>query len=75
MTLLFLHSYRAMFMKKIEGVANFESKFLTFEGGQVCVRFDFGGFYEWYLHNDDSFSLIDVSVSKELEESFQIYEA
>ena len=41
-----------MDMKKVKGVANFDSKFVTFDDGSVYIRFDFGNFYEWYERTD-----------------------
>lgn len=61
--------------KKIKSVTDFDSKFVTAEGDSVYVRFDFGGFYEWYKFTDKTFSLLDVAASKELEESFEIYDS
>ena len=50
-------------------MANFDGKYVTLDDGSVYLRFDFGGFYEWYRLTDKTFSLIDVAASKELEES------
>ena len=60
-------------MKKIKSVTKFDSEFVTVEGDSVYVRFDFGGFYEWYKRMGDTFSLIDVEVSQELEESLDTF--
>ena len=62
-------------MKKISNVVNFDSKFLTVDGNALYVRFDFGGFYEWYKHTDKSFRLLDVVTSNELERSLDNYES
>ncbi len=62
-------------MKKIKNVVNFDSKFLTVDGNSLYVRFDFGGFYEWYRHTDKSFRLLDVVTSNELERSLDNYES
>ena len=62
-------------MKKVKGVTNFDSKFVTFDGGSVYIRFDFGGFYEWYKRTDNIFSFSDVVDSKDLEESLYNYES
>ena len=64
-----------MDMKKVKGVANFDSKFVTFDDGSVYIRFDYGGFYEWYERTDNTFSLSDVVDSKDLEESLGNYES
>jgi len=58
-----------MIMKKVKNVADFDGKYVTLDDGSVYVRFDFGGFYEWYRLTDKTFSLLDVAASKELEES------
>ena len=57
-----------MNIKKIKGVADIESKFVTFDDGSVYVRFDFGGFYEWLKRKDNSLSFLDALQSKEMEE-------
>ena len=62
-------------MKKINNVVNFDSKFLTVDGKSVYVRFDFCGFYEWYKYAGKSFSLLDVTDSKDLEESLENFES
>jgi len=62
-------------MKKITNVVNFDSKFLTVDGKSVYVRFDFCGFYEWYKYTGKSFSLLDVTDSKDLEESLENFES
>ena len=64
-----------MDMKKVKGVTNFDSKFVTFDDGSVYIRFDFGGFYEWYERADNTFSFSDVIDSKDLEESLGNYES
>lgn len=61
--------------KKIKGVTNFNSKFVTFDDGSVYVRFDFGGFFEWYEYIENTFSFSDVVGSKDLEESLDNYES
>jgi len=66
---------RTMHMKKINNVVNLDSKFLTVDGNSFYVRFDFGGFYEWYKRTKNSFSLLDVVTSKDLEESLDKYES
>ena len=62
-------------MKKITNVANFDGRYVTIDDGSTYVRFDFGGFYEWYEVADKKFSLIDVASSNELEESFHEFES
>ena len=57
----------------IKSVTDFKSKFVNVKGGLVYVRFDFGGFYEWYKLKDNTFLLLNVDASKELEESLEIY--
>jgi hypothetical protein len=61
-------------MRKFKNVANFKSKFLTAEDGSVYVRFDYGGFYEWYQRAGESLLLLDVEASKELERSLEDYQ-
>ena len=62
-------------MKKVKSVANFDGRYVTTDDGLVYVRFDFGGFYEWYEVSDKKFSLIDVASSIELEESLHDFES
>ena len=62
-------------MKKIKNMADFDSKFLTVEDGSVYVRFDFGGFYEWYKRTDTCLSLVDLAISDELEKSLETFES
>ena len=62
-------------MKKVKGVANFDSKFGTFDDDSVFIRFDFGGFYEWYERTDNTFSFSDIVDSKDLEVSLENYES
>ena len=61
-------------MMKIKSVTSFDSKFVTVEDGSVYVKFNFGGFYEWYRQIDKSFSLVDVATSKKLEDCLHMYE-
>ena len=60
---------------KIKNLADFDSKFLTVEDGSVYVRFDFGGFFEWYKRTDTSLSLLDLALAKELEKSLDSHES
>ena len=62
-------------MKKVKSVANFDGRYVTTDDGSVYVRFDFGGFYEWYEVLDKKFSLINVASSNDLEESFHDFES
>ena len=62
-------------MKKVKSVANFDGRYVTTDDGSVYVRFDFGGFYEWYKVSNKKFSLIDVNSSNEIENSFHDFES
>jgi hypothetical protein len=42
-------------MINIKSVTSFDSKFVTGEDGTVYVKFNFGGFYEWYKQKDKIF--------------------
>jgi hypothetical protein len=58
-----------MDMEEIKNLTNFDGVYVVSDNGAVYMRIDYGGFYEWYEKLDNSFVLLELSVSSKLEES------
>ena len=56
-------------MTNIKNLTNFDGVYAVSEDGDVYMRIDYGGFYEWYQKLDNKFVLLEVSASQKIQES------